>query len=95
MIAADKTPSEKAREAGELKIAVEKALAFEIDPTKRYLVTFTSKRPLDIATMEKIKEQMLRVFTEMGTQCQVVVLSDGVSLDIKQTAKPQGGELLG
>jgi len=60
-----------------MKIEISKAKAFEIDPTKNYLVSFESEVAMSREEAVKIKEKLIEVFTEIGAKVHVAILVKG------------------
>lgn len=51
-----------------MKIEVQKAKAFEIDPTKNYAVFYESEVSIPMADAVKIKEKMVKMFEGLGVK---------------------------
>lgn len=69
-----------------MNIEVEKAKAFEIDPSKEYLVTFESEVPIPMEEAERIKNSLVKLFSKAGARAQAVITVKG-SIKIAEIKK--------
>lgn len=79
---------EQQQEQAQALANFKKAGTFELDPDKAYLVVMHSKRTLTQSVLDKIKEQMRGLFDRLGAKAEVVILSDGITMEVKVT-KPE------
>lgn len=58
-----------------MKIEVQKAEAFELDVSKRYLVTFESDGELSQEDTEQIQKQIIATFADLGVRVAAIMLN--------------------
>lgn len=58
-----------------MKIEVQKAEAFELDMSKRYLITFESADELSAEDAQEIQKSILNTFSDLGVRVAAIMLN--------------------